>query len=284
MREGDVGRVNGVLRPYRDTPAMRYLAELGVRPLPPATTPFDPGYDPVTLLSHLEQSGHLLAGLKLSMAGWLLAGAAATRAKIEAARSHSVPTVAGGSSFEVAVAQRRLREYMRLCAEVGFDRIECGAGFTDMPLAPRSVVGLAHAHGLGVQFEIGEKHGGAFARAGVDALVREGNEWLEAGAGEVVVEARESARGIGIFGADGAPDLEIAGRLAEAFGIDSVAFEAPTKASQFALIDHLGPTVRLSNVRLEEILRVEAYRRGLHSDAFGNARLRPLRPRAVGVS
>jgi phosphosulfolactate synthase len=49
------------------------------------------------------------------------------------------------------------------------------------------------------------------------------------------------------------------------------------------LMDHLGPAVRLSNVRLEEVLGVEGYRRGLHSDAFGNARLRPPCPRAVGA-
>src|SRR5689334_1076697 len=106
MQEGEAGRVGGVLRPYRDTPATRYLAGLGVRHLPRLTTPFDPGYDPATLASHLEQSGHLMAGLKLSMAGWLLATDGSTRAKIEAARSQSVATVAGGSSFEVAVAQR----------------------------------------------------------------------------------------------------------------------------------------------------------------------------------
>jgi hypothetical protein len=50
---------------------------------------------------------------------------------------------------------------------------------------------------------------------------------------------------------------------------------APNKASQFALIDHFGRNVRLSNIRLEELLRVEIYRRGLHSDAFGNPKLRP---------
>jgi phosphosulfolactate synthase len=33
--------------------------------------------------------------------------------------------------------------------------------------------------------------------------------------------------------------------------------------------------VRLCNVRLEELLRVEIYRRGLHSDAFGMDNLRP---------
>jgi phosphosulfolactate synthase len=31
-------------------------------------------------------------------------------------------------------------------------------------------------------------------------------------------------------------------------------------------------------VRLEELLRVEIYRRGLHSDAFGRENLRPPRP------
>ena len=39
-----------------------------------------------------------------------------------------------------------------------------------------------------------------------------------------------------------------------------------------------GPEVQLGNVRLEEVLRVEIYRRGLHSDAFGHANLRPSPP------
>ena len=58
---------------------------------------------------------------------------------------------------------------------------------------------------------------------------------------------------------------------------DTVTFEAPNKPSQFALLDHFGCQVRLSNVRLEELLRVEIYRRGLHSDAFCKDNLRPLR-------
>jgi phosphosulfolactate synthase len=55
-------------------------------------------------------------------------------------------------------------------------------------------------------------------------------------------------------------------------------FEAPNKPSQFALLNHLGREVHLCNVRLEELLRVEIYRRGLHSDAFAKENLRPLAP------
>jgi len=57
-----------------------------------------------------------------------------------------------------------------------------------------------------------------------------------------------------------------------------VMFEAPNKPSQFALLKHFGQRVRLCNVRLEELLRVEIYRRGLHSDAFAIPNLRPTLP------
>ena len=42
--------------------------------------------------------------------------------------------------------------------------------------------------------------------------------------------------------------------------------------------------VHLCNVRLEELLRVEIYRRGLHSDAFGKENLRPSPPAMVPVT
>ena len=45
-----------------------YLKLIGVRDLPPATSPFDPGYDPATVASHLAQSNHLICILKISMA------------------------------------------------------------------------------------------------------------------------------------------------------------------------------------------------------------------------
>ena len=67
----------------------------------------------------------------------------------------------------------------------------------------------------------------------------------------------------------------LADRFADAFGLDTLIYEAPLKPSQFMLLNHFGPLVRLCNVRLEEILRVEIYRRGLHSDAFDKANLKP---------
>src|SRR5262245_55835907 len=82
-----------------------YLRRIGVGDLPPSTSPFDPGYDPVTLAAHLRQSAHLMSILKISMACWLVADEECTRRKVAAARAARVPTVTGGGPFEIAVAQ-----------------------------------------------------------------------------------------------------------------------------------------------------------------------------------
>lgn len=255
-----------------------FLRSIGVAEMPPRSSVFDPGYDLATFEGHVEQSHHLISILKISMACWIIADETVTRRKVAAARAYRVPVVTGGGPFEIAVAQGQLETYLDLCADVGVARVEGGSGFTDMRLAPRHVVDLAGQRGLEVQFELGQKHAGAFHRGLLRELIEQGQSWLDAGAVELIVEARESAVGVGLFDNEGRLDGGFADELVQAFGFDRLTFEAPNKASQFALLDHFGPQVKLSNIRLEELLRVEIYRRGLHSDAFGRANLRPRPP------
>jgi phosphosulfolactate synthase len=252
-----------------------YLDLIGVRELAPATCPFDPGVAPALLASHLEQSAHLMLSLKISMACWMIAEESATRRKVSAARAAGVPTNTGGGPYEVALAQGRLAEYLDLCGDVGFDGIECGAGFTDADVTPHRVVRMAQERGLAVEYELGKKHGGEFGAEMIPGLLDEGRRWLDAGARRLIVEARESAAGVGLFDADGRLDVALAERLVEELGLATLVFEAPSKSSQFALLDHFGPEIVLANVPLDELLRVEIYRRGLHSDSFANPRLRP---------
>jgi phosphosulfolactate synthase len=254
---------------------------IGVPEIPRATSPFDPGYDPATLESHLDQSAHLMSILKISMACWIVAKESATRRKVAAAKRRHVPTVTGGGPFEVAVAQGQLPAYLDLCADIGVTRIECGEGFTEMTLKATNVVKMATKRGLDVQFELGKKHSGAFTDDGVTQLIEQGRRWLDAGALQLVVEARESAKEVGLFDDMGNLNRAYADRFAEAFGLHTVMFEAPNKPSQFALLNHFGREVHLCNVRLEELLRVEIYRRGLHSDAFAKDNLRPVAPNRV---
>jgi phosphosulfolactate synthase len=252
-----------------------YLKLIGVHEMAACSSPFDPGYDPVTVESHLEQSSHLISILKISMACWMVAKEAATRRKIAAAQRYRVPTVTGGGPFEVAVAQGQLDAYLDLCAGLGVNRIEAGEGFTTLNLAPHEVVQRARSRGLETQFELGKKHDGAFSEGVIDDLLAQGKRWLDAGAVQLVVEARESACEVGLFDTEGKLNRGFADRFAKTFGFGTVMFEAPNKPSQFALLNHFGSEVHLCNIRLEELLRVEIYRRGLHSDAFAQDRLRP---------
>ena len=67
----------------------------------------------------------------------------------------------------------------------------------------------------------------------------------------------------------------LAERLVEAFGRQLWCSKLPASraSSPCSLIS--GPEIMLANVRLDELLRVEIYRRGLHSDAFSEPGLRP---------
>jgi phosphosulfolactate synthase len=252
-----------------------YLRLIGVPELAPATSPFDPGYDPATLESHFDQSAHLMSVIKLSMASWIIANEVSTRRKVAAAKNHGVPTVAGGGPFEIAVSEGRLEAYLDLCADIGFSRVEAGEGFAASDLKPEEIVHLAADRGLEVQFELGEKQSGSFTCETLRLWIEKGRRWLSAGAAQLVIEARESARGVGLFDERGRLHVAFADQLVETFGLKNVVFEAPTKPSQFALLDHFGRDVHLSNVRLEELLRVEIYRRGLHADAYAKPKLHP---------
>lgn len=255
-----------------------YLRSIGVPEISPATSPFDPGYDLATFSSHLEQSHHLMSILKISMACWMIANEDVSRQKIAVAKKYKVPTTTGGGPFEVAYVQGKLPQYLDLVADFGFNRIECGEGFTDINLDAQEIVETANAHRLEVQFELGKKHTGAFTQDIVEGLISQGKRWLDAGAVQLVVEARESAKGVGLFDDECNLNVGFADRFVDAFGHGTVMFEAPNKPSQFALLDHFGREVHLCNVRLEELLRVEIYRRGLHSDAFNKDNLRPRLP------
>jgi phosphosulfolactate synthase len=261
-----------------DSLSSGYLRELGVAEPSALTSPFDPGEAPLVLESHLQQSAGLMERLKFSMSCWIIADYDATRSKIATARKYGVPTVAGGGPFEIAAAHDKVASYLELCADTGFDRIEVSQGFVRSPLDARRIVAEANALGLEVQYELGSKHTGSFDAAAVEELLAEGRTWRDAGAVDLVIEAREDARDIGLFDERQRLHTGFADRFVEAWGLEGLCFEAPTKRSQFALLDHYGAGVRLSNVRIGEVLRVETYRRGLHSDAYRNERLRPGLP------
>jgi phosphosulfolactate synthase len=253
---------------------VEYLHRIGVPQLPPCTAPFDPGYDSFTVEGHLDQSANLMEILKISMSCWIITDENVARRKVAAAAVHSVPTVTAGTLFQIAVAQGQLESYLDLCADFGVARVECAESLADERIRPSQIARMAHSRGLELQFELGRHTG---TGESVQHVIDQGDRWLNAGALQLATEPRETERDAGVFDAKGRFNPSVADRLARAFGLETVTFAAPDPPAQFAILGHFGRDVHLCNVRLEDLLNVESFRRGLHSVAFLSERLHPAR-------
>jgi phosphosulfolactate synthase len=90
------------------------------------------------------------------------------------------------------------------------------------------------------------------------------------GAAWVIIEARESGKGIGIYDSHGAVHTEEVALIHERMGvqIERLIWEAPLKNQQTYLIEQFGPNVSLGNIPTGEVLALEALRTGLRFETF----------------
>ncbi|MDE3056854.1 MAG: phosphosulfolactate synthase [Bacteroidota bacterium] len=258
-----------------------YLRELGIPKIPPLASPVDTGYDTMTFESHLDQSSHLISIVKIGLGGWLVADENATRQKVAAARRYNIPTVTGGSSLEIAFSLRKLPSYLDLCADIGVTRVEVMSPITGAQQKPKTILSAARERDLEVQVELWKQASGISGKKAADSMIDQGQEWLNAGAIQLIVKARESLWHSGLFNRRGMLNYPYAERFAKIFGLHTVMFEAPDLHSQFTLLDYFGRDVHLCNIRLEDLLQAESYRRGLHFEAFQKLHLRPQAARQL---
>jgi phosphosulfolactate synthase len=96
---------------------------------------------------------------------------------------------------------------------------------------------------------------------------------FESGAAWVIVEARESGKGVGVYGADGNVHEQDVDILVDALNshLEKLIWEAPLKNQQEYLILRFGADVSLGNIPPRDVLAVEALRAGLRFET-----LRPL--------
>ena len=191
----------------------------------------------------------------------------ALASKIELLKSHDVKACPGGTLLEAAWWQGRTEAFFEWARGFGFGCIEVSRGATDLPgTAKRALIGAARGHGFEVFAEVGSKDPGepAVPARWLDEARRD----VDSGACWLVAEGRESGT-VGLYEADGSVRTELVDTL-ESLGEDvPVVYEAPRREQQAWLVNHLGANVNLANISPEEVLGVEALRRGLRSDTLG---------------
>lgn len=216
----------------------------------------------------LVLAGQYIDIVKISFGTSVLYSEQVLRDKIALIRSFGVDACPGGTLLEIAIIQGKVDAYLDRARELGFSFVEVSDGTITMaPAVRRDTIRRALAAGFTVLTEVGKKD--PKENPGPLALRRQVEADLAEGVQAVIIEARESGKGVGIYGADGSvngADLEeIAAGLPEPLAL---MWEAPLKNQQLALIKRFGPNVSLGNIPPADVLALEALRVGLRGDTL----------------
>lgn len=90
---------------------------------------------------------------------------------------------------------------------------------------------------------------------------------LEAGCQYVITEGRDSGTA-GIYEKNGNIKCNLISELIQDIDSKKIIFEAPTPKHQMYFIKEIGANVNLGNVKINDVLVLEAQRRGLRSETF----------------
>lgn len=195
------------------------------------------------------------------------------RDKVEIVKGAGVDVYPGGTFLEIAVWQGTVDKYLKRIKELGFSAVEVSDGTIEMTDEQRhDAIKRAVDAGIKVITEVGKKDPNdkvAYSKMHDDIRMD-----LELGAFKVIVEARESGKGVGIFDASGNPDAaEVDAIIGGVSDVTDLVWEAPMKNQHLWLIKKFGINVNLGNVPPEEVLVLEALRNGMRGDTLKMAYL-----------
>jgi phosphosulfolactate synthase len=173
-------------------------------------------------------------------------------AKLDVYRRGGVTPLLGGTLFEYAFLQGKLEELFALVRETKI-HIEVSDGSIDIPTADK----LKWIGRFGSVTEVWSEIGGKIA-----LHVKDWGEVLrqefEAGAKMIVVEGRQ-------VGPVGQPIRE--GFVDELVGLagghERLIWEALERPQQLFFLKKLGPNANLANIKTDDVLTLESFRRGL---------------------
>lgn len=218
----------------------------------------------------MEYGSEYIDIIKLGWGTHRLLSEAVVRRKIQLYTGNSILVGNGGTLFEIAYLQRKTDEFLEYAHQIGLSSVEISDGSIQIDREERSeIIRKCNTMGFEVFTEVGKKNPLEDARLTIDYRVKEAKTDLDAGATKVIMEARESGKGIGVYDKDGQIKEEMVKKLAEGIGLGNLMFEAQEKSQQVYLILNLSPEVNLGNIKPEDVIPLETLRRGLRGDTLG---------------
>ncbi|MGC9516982.1 MAG: phosphosulfolactate synthase [Methanomicrobiales archaeon] len=238
------------------------------------TMMLDKGMGLKTAEDLMEISGDYVDFAKFGWATITLHDRELIKDKVDMYSSYNIKPYPGGTLFEIAYIKNEIEKYLEEASKLGFNTLEISDGSTNIPADSREkIICDAKEQGFFVITEVGKKN--PIEDHKIDTVERTGliNFDLKCGADKVLIEARESGKGIGIFDDKGNVKEDEVDLLINNIDLEKIIWEAPQKNQQVYFILKFGANVNLGNIPPEEITSLETMRRGLRGDTLGKVKL-----------
>lgn len=215
------------------------------------------------LESILDDYGHIIDIAKLGIGSAYVTPNVQKKASLY--KKFGIKPYCGGTLFEKAYYQNKLSEYAEYLKSMGMDWIEISNGTIEIPLEERLNLVDQFKEDFHVIAEVGSKD----VNKQMSSLdwVDEVWSFLEAGCCYVITEGRDSGTS-GIYDQCGLIKSDLVDELLKEIDCNKIIFEAPLPKYQMYFINKIGANVNLGNVKLSDVLILEAQRCGLRCETF----------------
>jgi phosphosulfolactate synthase len=188
--------------------------------------------------------------------------------KIALLHSVGIDVYPGGTFLEASILQDKWREFLARCQELGLGTVEVSDGTIQLsPELRREIITTARERGFKVITEVGKKENDSHLPVATQLEMIAAD--LEAGAYKVIIEGRESGKGVGLFDCNGQLLRDEFDELVQAVdNTEQLIWEAPIRSQQEELIRLFGANVNFGNIKPQDIISLEALRCGLRSDTL----------------
>ena len=185
--------------------------------------------------------------------------------KIDLYKQFNIKPYCGGTLFEKSYYQKKINDYIEYLKHLGIEWVEVSNGTLDIPIDERLDIISKLKEDFHVIAEVGSKD--CEKEIPISEWKEELFLLLDAGCEYVITEGRDSGTS-GIYGKNGEIKDDLISELVKDIDYKKIIFEAPTSKYQMYFIKQLGANVNLGNVKIQDVLALEAQRLGLRSETF----------------
>ena len=223
---------------------------------------------------HADELAYLAPYVDVAKIGWglpLLLPRRTVQQRIDRYHEVGIEVSTGGTLLEYAVVHDRVPQLLDESRELGFDLVEISSGIIELSTTQiEELAGQITRRGLQYFIEVGKKD--SQHQLSLKETIGQIAHARTLRPRKVIIESRESGRGVGIYDSDGQIKWDWVRSILAEHPREDLIFEAPMESQQIQLLRELGADVNPGNVALSSAAPLGSERLGLRGETFGTIR------------